>query len=123
MGRRTPINWDENRLGEMKHGESVKSTHFRNTFVADVTLAAYVNASTRYKVMGRLNVGSAVSPQISSSRQSLQAGHKAKAVYPSANDGHDPVDLSSSGPSVPAVKIVNASQIYETYGRTEDQRG
>jgi hypothetical protein len=34
-------------------------TYFRNTFVADVTLAAYVNESMRYRVMGRLNTGSA----------------------------------------------------------------
>ena len=31
-------------------------TYFRSTVVADVTLAAYVNASMRYKVMGRLEV-------------------------------------------------------------------
>ena len=32
------------------------SAHFRNTFVADVTLAAYVNESMRYRVMGRLKL-------------------------------------------------------------------
>jgi hypothetical protein len=44
----------------------LKGTHFRNTFVADVTLAAYVNESMRYRVMGRLEIGSAIGTPIGS---------------------------------------------------------
>jgi len=87
--------------------EETGRTHFRNTFVADVTLAAYVNESMRYRVMGRLKGESTrqhfnrlVSP-------SLQACHKTEAIYSSTNDGHDPVDLGLSGPSIPSAKVVN----------------
>lgn len=81
--------------------------YFLNTVVADVALAAYVNESTRYRVMGRLGVGSAVSTLIDSSSSSLQTGHQAKAIDPGADDGHDPMKFSSSRPPIPTVKVVN----------------
>ena len=90
----------------------LKRTHFRNTVAADVTLAAYVNASMRYRVMGRLRIGLAIGT-ISNRSPSLQAGHKAEAEDPSTNDGHDPMDLGISGPSIPTVKPVRNCQTLE----------
>ena len=83
------------------------NTHFRNTFVADVALAAYVNESMRYRVMGRLGIGSAIGTLASDLSSSSQAGHKAKAINSSTNDGHDPMNPSISRPSIPTVKFVS----------------
>ena len=71
------------------------STNFRNTVAADVTLAANVNASTRYRTMGRLNDGSVVGTS-RESKSSLQAGHEAKTKYPSTSYGHNPMNTSGS---------------------------
>jgi len=90
----------------------LRRTHFRNTFVADVTLAAYVNESMRYNVMGRLGIGSANGTSISSLGPSSQASHKAETEYSSTNDGHNPVDLGVRRPSIPAVRIVRNCQKY-----------
>ena len=82
-------------------------TYFRNTVEADETLAAYVNESTRYKMIGRLTTGSVDGTQTDRPSSFVQAGHKAKAEYPSANDGHDPMKLCGRRPSVPTVKVMN----------------
>lgn len=83
------------------------STNFRNTVAADVTLAANVNASTRYRTMGRLNVGSVVGAS-RESKSSLQASHEAKTEYRSTNYGHDPMNSSGSRPPVPTAEFVSS---------------
>ena len=74
---------------------------------ADVTLAAYVKASIRYRVMGRLGSRSGVYTSISSSNLSLQAGHETKTEYRGADYGHYPVDLSIRRPSIPTIRLVS----------------
>ena len=88
-------------------------THFRNTFVADVALAANVNESMRYRVMERLGAGSAIGTLVKDMSSSSQTSHEAKAKNPSTNYGHDPMDLSISRPSVPALKFVSDCQPLE----------
>ena len=85
-------------------------THFRNTVVADVTLAAYVKASIRYRVIGRLGGRSGIYASISSLNLCSQAGHETETKYPGADYGHYPVDLSIRGPSVPAIRLVSDRQ-------------
>ena len=98
--RRKPINNGEDTV------MGLKRTHFRNTFVADVTLAAYVNESIRYKVMGRLGIGLATDTSINSWSSSSQTSHKAEAENSSTDDGHNPMDLSMSRPSIPTARTV-----------------
>ena len=99
--------------------------YFLNTVVADVALAAYVNESTRYRVMGRLKIGSAVNTPIDSSSLPLQTRHEAKAIDPGADDGHDPMEFGSRRPSIPTAKVVNDCQapMHEAGRRTKGQRG
>ena len=82
-------------------------TDFRNTVVADMTLAAYVKASIRYRVMGRLGSGSEVYTFINSLNLSSQAGHETKTVYPGTDYGHYPVNLSVRRPSIPTIRLVS----------------
>jgi hypothetical protein len=102
--RRKPIN------NRKEVAAKLRRTHFRNTFVADVMLAAYVKESTRYRVMGRLGTGSAVGTSIDNSSSSLQAGHQAKAKNSGTNYGHDPMDLSMSRPPIPTAESMSNCQ-------------
>jgi len=77
---------------------------------ADVTLAAYVNESMRYRVIGRLRIGSAIGTPPGTCPSS-QAGHKAEADDSGANDGHNPMDPSLGRPPVPTASVVSNCQI------------
>jgi hypothetical protein len=125
-GKMKPKKLERIRIKTIGRGGKVGITHFRKTVEADETLAAYVNASTRYKMMGRLAIGSAGGTQIDSSSPSVQAGHKAKTEYASTDYWHDPMELRGRGPSVPTVKAVNNRQTYifkDDEGHTEGRRG
>ena len=122
MGRRTQKYYNKKSINNSKGAAAaLRRTHFRNEFVADMALAAYVNESTRYRTMGRLGMGSTVGTSIGNLSSSSQACHKAKAENSSTNDGHDPVDLSLSRPSIPTAEFVGncqpSGQILGTYKR------